>query len=978
MKQAKELIKKLKEQIEQNELLFDYQIIVQLDSTLEINLLVKQEVNEKELFEKEFYEKYKNVLMIRQDIAENETQYDDNNEKIYFTHRRRLNDLLEQQNKSVEIPVVTFYSYKGGMGRTTALASYASYLSMFHNKKVIIVDCDFEAPGLSNGNYFFLDLGLDNENSKPGIAEYLMDKEFQMHLDGSRPNLKDYCYDEINIAGSANESFTKKDETGKGEIYIIPSGNISDHNQKYYLESLARLDLANELPDFINDVITDFELTLENGVILFDSRTGFNDTFGALAQVSPIIVGLFGINEQNKPGIEFFINNLIIDKKDFIKDKYILFVKGLAENRSEEKKLKKIIQDISDKLELNYSFETSYIKIYDDLKLLGIDLGESEYNEYKQNFREFLIETEIKDNANFSEVFSKITIFVEKFIEGKKPEKKEIIEEKKTIVEKKLPINTKLPISKKIDTWSQNISPQVMIGLKSEILNNFKVPTLSGKDYDDKELANDFYFRVPMHDIFHKNKFLILGSKGSGKTFWYRTLDEKYDYNAATLEKLCKLANKKRSNYIFLNVIDAKNPEEYYKNKGFEKFDEVNQRYFWLLQTYYSIFTHSSIKNIIKFTNTFKDISNQFVVFNQWILDYFDKSMNIIDEKYNEIELNLRQLDNELEKNHKFLILTYDQLDFVVPVQFWKKGISPLIDYWRFHTFKRFLPKIFVRTDLYNKITATNKLELNQNKIDIEWNRDELFAYFYKILLNKSEQRDVYYNYILCYYKASEETVKLINEIEKEFTEFQQIITDENTLRKLVEPCFSKTADTYENDDIRWGNSYDWFFDNLRDALGQTNLRSFWTLLDEAVKEQKVENIRMNKNYPLISPRYYTKYPVREAAGKAYYNELAEEKGNKGLENFLDFYHNSKFQFKRIYQYNSKEFEGIIESFIKVYPTNLESIFENEAELSEKIELTIKWLINNGIVKRDDIKGGKIVKYTFPYFYRGLFRLNRE
>jgi len=978
MKQAKELIKKLKEQIEQNELLFDYQIIVQLDSTLEINLLVKQEVNEKELFEKEFYEKYKNVLMIRQDIAENETQYDDNNEKIYFTHRRRLNDLLEQQNKSVEIPVVTFYSYKGGMGRTTALASYASYLSMFHNKKVIIVDCDFEAPGLSNGNYFFLDLGLDNENSKPGIAEYLMDKEFQMHLDGSRPNLKDYCYDEINIAGSANESFTKKDETGKGEIYIIPSGNISDHNQKYYLESLARLDLANELPDFINDVITDFELTLENGVILFDSRTGFNDTFGALAQVSPIIVGLFGINEQNKPGIEFFINNLIIDKKDFIKDKYILFVKGLAENRSEEKKLKKIIQDISDKLELNYSFETSYIKIYDDLKLLGIDLGESEYNEYKQNFREFLIETEIKDNANFSEVFSKITIFVEKFIEGKKPEKKEIIEEKKTIVEKKLPINTKLPISKKIDTWSQNISPQVMIGLKSEILNNFKVPTLSGKDYDDKELANDFYFRVPMHDIFHKNKFLILGSKGSGKTFWYRILDEKYDYNAATLEKLCKLANKKRSNYIFLNVIDAKNPEEYYKNKGFEKFDEVNQRYFWLLQTYYSIFTHSSIKNIIKFTNTFKDISNQFVVFNQWILDYFDKSMNIIDEKYNEIELNLRQLDNELEKNHKFLILTYDQLDFVVPVQFWKKGISPLIDYWRFHTFKRFLPKIFVRTDLYNKITATNKLELNQNKIDIEWNRDELFAYFYKILLNKSEQRDVYYNYILCYYKASEETVKLINEIEKEFTEFQQIITDENTLRKLVEPCFSKTADTYENDDIRWGNSYDWFFDNLRDALGQTNLRSFWTLLDEAVKEQKVENIRMNKNYPLISPRYYTKYPVREAAGKAYYNELAEEKGNKGLENFLDFYHNSKFQFKRIYQYNSKEFEGIIESFIKVYPTNLESIFENEAELSEKIELTIKWLINNGIVKRDDIKGGKIVKYTFPYFYRGLFRLNRE
>jgi len=977
MKQAKELITKLKELIQQNKLFLDYQIIVQLDSTLELNLLVKQEVNENAIFEKEFYEKYKNVLMIRQDIAENETQYYDNEEKIYFTHRRRLTDLLEQQNKTVEVPVVTFYSYKGGMGRTTALACYASYLSMFHNKKVIIVDCDFEAPGLSNGNYFFLDLGLDNENSKPGIAEYLMDKEFKMHLDGSRPNLKDYCYDEVNIAGSANESFTKKDETGRGEIYIIPSGNLSENNQKYYLESLARLDLANELQDFIKDIVADFELTLENGVILFDSRTGFNDTFGALAQFSPIIIGLFGINEQNKPGIEFFINNLLTDKREISRDKYILFVKGLSESSNEIAKLKKIIEEISDKLDFYHSFETSYIEIFNDLKLLGIDLGENEYDNSKRRFREFLIKTEKNDRANFFEVFAKITIFVEKFIESKKPKKEEIIEENKIIVEKKIQIDSKSPLSKKINAWAQNISHQTMIGLKFKILDIFKVPTLSGKDYDDKDLANDFYFRVPMHDIFHKNKFLILGSKGSGKTFWYRILDEKYDYNAATLEKLCKLANKKRSNYIFLNVIDAKNPEEYYKNKGFEKFDEVNQRYFWLLQTYYSVFNHVSIKNITKLTNTFKNLSNEFVVFNQWILDYFDNSMNIIAEKYNEIELNLRELDKELEKNHKFLILTFDQLDFVVPVQFWKKGISPLIDYWRFHTFKRFIPKIFVRTDLFNKITATNKLELNQNKIDIEWNRDELFAYFYKMLLNKPEQRDIFYNYILCYYKASEEIIKLIEGIEKEFIDFQQIITDENTLRKLVEPCFSKTADTYEKDDIRWGDSYDWFFDNLRDALGQTNLRSFWTLLAEAVKEQKVENTRNNKYYPLISPRYYTKYPVREAAGKAYYYELAEEKGNKGLEDFLNFYYNLKFQFKRIYQYNSKEFEGIIERFIKEYPKNMESIFETESELSEKIELTIKWLINNGIIKKDDLRGGKVVKYTFPYFYRGLFRLNR-
>ncbi|MBK7057003.1 MAG: AAA family ATPase [Leptospiraceae bacterium] len=40
---------------------------------------------------------------------------------------------------------VTFYSYKGGVGRTLALANIAMRLSEF-GKKVCILDFDLEAP----------------------------------------------------------------------------------------------------------------------------------------------------------------------------------------------------------------------------------------------------------------------------------------------------------------------------------------------------------------------------------------------------------------------------------------------------------------------------------------------------------------------------------------------------------------------------------------------------------------------------------------------------------------------------------------------------------------------------------------------------------------------------------------------------------------------------------------------------------------
>src|SRR5277367_793229 len=66
--------------------------------------------------------------------------------------------------------VITFYSYKGGVGRTMALANVAYRLADTHGLRVIAVDWDLEAPGLHR---FF---GITSEMAAKtnGILDYFL------------------------------------------------------------------------------------------------------------------------------------------------------------------------------------------------------------------------------------------------------------------------------------------------------------------------------------------------------------------------------------------------------------------------------------------------------------------------------------------------------------------------------------------------------------------------------------------------------------------------------------------------------------------------------------------------------------------------------------------------------------------------------------------------------------------------------------
>ncbi|MFM8004915.1 MAG: tyrosine-protein kinase family protein, partial [Dolichospermum sp.] len=187
--------------------------------------------------------------------------------------------------------VVTFFSFKGGVGRTTALVATALTLAR-NGHRVAIVDLDLEAPGLST--IFFKD---KVENF--GVIDYLLEKKIQNSNWSLRKDIL-----RINhplLLGNLGE-----------QIYLFTAGNV-DNN---YLEKLARLDFQNlvdhQLPETFKGMLQELESDVKPlDFILLDSRAGFHDIGGlALTDLSHAAVIFASQSRQSWAGLTYVIRRL--------------------------------------------------------------------------------------------------------------------------------------------------------------------------------------------------------------------------------------------------------------------------------------------------------------------------------------------------------------------------------------------------------------------------------------------------------------------------------------------------------------------------------------------------------------------------------------------------------------------------------------------------------------------------------------------
>ncbi len=181
---------------------------------------------------------------------------------------------------------ITFYSYKGGVGRTLALANIAVYLSRFE-QKVCILDFDLEAPGVQYKLTEFFPAPV-----KEGIVDYI----HEFTSTGKAPDsFNGIVMDAANLPEN------------QGNIQLIPAGNILSAG---YWKKLAAIDWhdlfykegGDGIPFFL-ELKEKIEETLKPDYLLIDSRTGVTEMSGVCTSILPDrVVFLIVNNRENIEG----------------------------------------------------------------------------------------------------------------------------------------------------------------------------------------------------------------------------------------------------------------------------------------------------------------------------------------------------------------------------------------------------------------------------------------------------------------------------------------------------------------------------------------------------------------------------------------------------------------------------------------------------------------------------------------------------
>lgn len=184
----------------------------------------------------------------------------------------RANDVSESYYNA-PMRVVTFYSYKGGVGRTLACANFGLYAAKI-GLRVVLVDMDFEAPGLDAK---FLPAPLSTETKRPKLGMIDQFRAFQKGRD--LPKLE------------AVEVPLPDDVTRLGgRLHLLPAGDTSRSDYFAKLSALAWNEFLSEERggvDFSLDLVRRIEDEFEADLLVIDSRTGLNEVGGLCTQVLP-------------------------------------------------------------------------------------------------------------------------------------------------------------------------------------------------------------------------------------------------------------------------------------------------------------------------------------------------------------------------------------------------------------------------------------------------------------------------------------------------------------------------------------------------------------------------------------------------------------------------------------------------------------------------------------------------------------------
>lgn len=183
--------------------------------------------------------------------------------------------------------IVTFYSYKGGVGRSMALANVAVLLAK-RGLRVLAVDWDLEAPGLERYFSYFA-----QTTRSGGLLPFFVRAYEALKANQMPPAYQDFVW-EVAISKDCS-------------LNLIPSGRDNHASYAKLLEAFDWPDFfAAGGGEFIEKLCAEWRSAYD--VVLVDSRTGMSDAGGICTiQLPDVLVTMFTANEQSMNGVRDII-----------------------------------------------------------------------------------------------------------------------------------------------------------------------------------------------------------------------------------------------------------------------------------------------------------------------------------------------------------------------------------------------------------------------------------------------------------------------------------------------------------------------------------------------------------------------------------------------------------------------------------------------------------------------------------------------
>ena len=654
-------------------------------------------------FENRIKEKFNDWVDTVQQISESEDKfiYNDlsstsldieNSGKVFFAERHVENtNWYIKENLKLKTPVTSFYSFKGGVGRTTATILTALLLAR-QGKKVLLIDFDLEAPGLAS-------IFANQEDNAERLLAVKGFVDFLIDFEANRKEIKKLSIDDY--------YFVKNEQilvgSNGGELIIVPAIATDSKSAESYIDKLSK---ANIKFGFGKDYIPDIFLkTLEDKVkpdfILIDTRTGINDVGGLVFNryAQNIFLIFFG-SQQNMFGLESILPELKqLNQKDV---NFYLVNSPVPQNSTDAE------------TEINYYVEKSY-EIFKN-HFYNDDLP-SQFDETADHYP---INIPYNPQALILNNYKKLA----NLIENSKNSYQEIA----NIISSNATHENSDGVVQTDSSSNQGVLDCIIKIDKGAGTSEVEFKT-------EHDLKSYFYPRKDYKYIFENDRFLIRGDKGVGKTALFSVLS--HQNYAKALAEFCGVKSEeieKTEWVIGLEKPTSDNSNSFPNKANYEAikdFEHSQFRNFWIIllirQIKSKLGIDSELKNKI-LTSELKDIKN------------IASQENIGEELY-EI---LYTINAKLKEQNKTLIIVYDHLDAELPSENNIRGklVSALLAFFydNLNRLSNIKAKIFLRNDIFDREVndITDKVKIENYSVEIDWEYNQLLNVIWKRIYEQS------------------------------------------------------------------------------------------------------------------------------------------------------------------------------------------------------------------------------------------------